>query len=103
VRPKSRQSEIRSSSRMGSNDSFEVGDPVRIESLGYDGVLRYIGEIEGKDGTFAGVELGGGLVGKGKNDGSVGRSAPISSAPGSHPDIDIVSTTSLAPRNVECL
>jgi CAP-Gly domain-containing linker protein 1 len=33
--------------------------------------LRYIGDIEGKPGLWAGVELNGGFTGKGKNDGSV--------------------------------
>ncbi|KAI9437750.1 hypothetical protein H4582DRAFT_1957334 [Lactarius indigo] len=71
VRPPSRQSDtfIRSSSRVGR--SFEVGDNVRIESLGFEGTLRYLGEIVGKTGQWAGVELSGGFVGKGKNDGSV--------------------------------
>lgn len=67
-RPPSRHSDVfgRSSSR-----SFEIGDKVRIESLGYEGTLRYIGEIEGKLGLWAGVELSGGFAGKGKNDGTV--------------------------------
>ena len=71
VRPPSRQSDvfIQSSSRVGR--SFEVGDNVRIESLGFEGTLRYLGEIDGKTGQWAGVELSGGFVGKGKNDGSV--------------------------------
>lgn len=51
--------------------SFEVGDNVRIESLGFEGTLRYLGEIDGKTGQWAGVELCGGFAGKGKNDGSV--------------------------------
>ena len=50
---------------------FEVGDGVRIESLGFEGVLRFVGEIDGKEGLFGGVELSGGFAGKGKNDGSV--------------------------------
>ncbi|KAF8993711.1 hypothetical protein BDQ17DRAFT_1312094 [Cyathus striatus] len=50
---------------------FEVGDNVRIESLGYEGTLRYVGEIDGKVGLWAGVELSGGFSGKGKNNGSV--------------------------------
>jgi CAP-Gly domain-containing linker protein 1 len=71
ARPLSRQSDtfIRTSSRVGR--SFEVGDNVRIESLGFEGTLRYLGEIAGKTGQWAGVELSGGFVGKGKNDGSV--------------------------------
>ncbi|GLB37166.1 hypothetical protein LshimejAT787_0402170 [Lyophyllum shimeji] len=51
--------------------TFEVGDNVRIESLGYEGTLRYVGGIEGKLGVWAGVELSGGFTGKGKNNGSV--------------------------------
>jgi dynactin complex subunit len=49
-----------------------VGDHVCIESLGnFEGRVRYIGPIEGKVGTFAGIELDAGFAGKGKNDGSV--------------------------------
>ncbi|KAG1895564.1 uncharacterized protein F5891DRAFT_1058064 [Suillus fuscotomentosus] len=71
-RAPSRQSDVftRSVSRAGK--TFEVGDNVRIESLGFEGCLRYIGEIDGKSGLWAGVELSGGFSGKGKNDGSVG-------------------------------
>jgi dynactin complex subunit len=47
-----------------------VGDSVRIESLGFEGTLRFLGPIEGKPGTWAGVELNPGFVGLGKNDGS---------------------------------
>lgn len=67
-RPPSRHSEAfaRSVSR-----SFEIGDNVRIESLGFEGLLKYVGEIEGKPGLWAGVELGGGFAGKGKNNGTV--------------------------------
>lgn len=70
-RPSSRASDVftRSSSRAGR--SFDIGENVRIESLGFEGTLRFLGEIEGKAGLFAGVELGGGFAGKGKNDGSV--------------------------------
>ncbi|THV07103.1 hypothetical protein K435DRAFT_960070 [Dendrothele bispora CBS 962.96] len=73
ARPPSRSSDVfaRSSSRAGGRNSFEVGDMVRIESLGFEGVLRYMGEIDGKQGLWAGVELSGGFAGKGKNDGSV--------------------------------
>jgi len=66
-RPPSRQSDV--SNRL--SRTFEVGDNVRIESLGFEGILRYIGDIEGKPGLWAGVELCGGFTGKGKNDGSV--------------------------------
>ncbi|KAI1795501.1 hypothetical protein LXA43DRAFT_723290 [Ganoderma leucocontextum] len=71
VRPPSRQSDVftRSASRAGR--PFDVDDNVRIESLGFEGVLRYFGEIDGKPGMWAGVELSGGFVGKGKNNGSV--------------------------------
>ena len=71
ARPPSRQSDafLRSASR--ADRVFEIGDNVRIESLGYEGVLKYVGEIDGKPGLWAGVELGGGFAGKGKNDGSV--------------------------------
>lgn len=71
-RPASRASDTfgRSTSRAGSR-SFDIGDTVRIESLGFEGTLRYLGGIDGKPGQWAGVELGGGFVGKGKNDGSV--------------------------------
>ena len=64
-RPESRQSDVFSRSM------FEVGDLVRIESLGFEGKLKFLGEINGKQGQWAGVELSGGFVGKGKNDGSV--------------------------------
>jgi dynactin complex subunit len=59
----------RSVSRSGR--PHEVGDDVRIQSLGFEGVLRFVGEIEGKAGLWAGVELSGGFSGKGKNNGSV--------------------------------
>ena len=66
-RPPSRQSDA--SSRL--SRSFEVGENVRIESLGFEGTLRFIGDIDGKPGLWAGVELSGGFAGKGKNNGSV--------------------------------
>ena len=71
IRPSSRQSDafIRGSSRV--DRSFEVGDNVRIESLGFEGTLLYLGQIDGKTGQWAGVELSGGFAGKGKNNGSV--------------------------------
>jgi dynactin complex subunit len=48
-----------------------IGDKVRIQSMGMEGTLRYIGETEFKAGLWAGVELEGGFAGQGKNDGSV--------------------------------
>lgn len=50
---------------------WQVGDPVRVGSLGVEGTLRYLGVIQGKPGIWAGVELFEGFVGMGKNDGSV--------------------------------
>lgn len=49
----------------------QVGDAVRMSNMGSEGVLRFMGETEFKEGVWAGVELGGGFKGKGKNDGSV--------------------------------
>ncbi|KAG5643612.1 hypothetical protein DXG03_000620 [Asterophora parasitica] len=68
VRPPSRHSDVFGKS---TTRAFEVGDNVRIESLGYEGTLRFLGEIEGKIGLWAGVELSGGFAGKGKNNGTV--------------------------------
>ena len=73
ARPPSRQSDAFSRSVSRAGRTFEIGDNVRIESLGYEGILRYVGEIDGKPGLWAGVELSGGFAGKGKNDGSVNR------------------------------
>ncbi|KAG5635215.1 hypothetical protein H0H81_012019 [Sphagnurus paluster] len=67
-RPPSRVSDVfgRSTTR-----AFEVGDNVRIESLGFEGTLRFYGELPKKQGIWAGVELSGGFAGKGKNNGAV--------------------------------
>jgi CAP-Gly domain-containing linker protein 1 len=70
TRPTSRHSDVFGKITMR---TFDIGDSVRIESLGYEGTLRYIGEIEGKAGVWAGVELSGGFSGMGKNNGSVSR------------------------------
>ena len=69
-RPPSRHSEVVGKLKK----AFEVGDNVRIESLGFEGTLRYLGEIDGKPGLWAGIELSGGFSGKGKNNGIVGGS-----------------------------
>ncbi|KAF9218496.1 hypothetical protein BS17DRAFT_791294 [Gyrodon lividus] len=71
ARPPSRQSDAFTRSVSPSGRTFEVDENVRIASLGYEGILRYFGEIDGKPGLWAGVELSGGFSGKGKNDGSV--------------------------------
>lgn len=48
-----------------------VGEKVRMQSMGMEGTLRFLGPTEFRDGIWAGVELEGGFAGKGKNDGSV--------------------------------
>ncbi|KAK6907893.1 hypothetical protein I203_101894 [Kwoniella mangroviensis CBS 8507] len=48
-----------------------VGEKVRINSMGYEGILKYLGATQFKEGVWAGVELEGGFAGKGKNDGTV--------------------------------
>ncbi|KAJ7703320.1 hypothetical protein B0H17DRAFT_1042700 [Mycena rosella] len=97
TRPASRQSDVftRSSSRAGR--SFDVGDNVRIESLGYEGILRYLGTIDGKPGLWAGVELGGGFAGKGKNNGTVNGTQYFSCPPSCGV---FVATTKLSPPTV---
>jgi hypothetical protein len=47
----------------------QIGDRVFISSIRAYGLLRYVGTIDGKIGTWAGVELE--VTGTGKNDGSV--------------------------------
>jgi CAP-Gly domain-containing linker protein 1 len=77
ARPSSARPESRTSNGGARSSSstkvrtLEIGDVVRIESLAAEGVLRYLGVIEGKPGTYAGVELGGAFADRGKNDGSV--------------------------------
>lgn len=51
---------------------LEIGDLVRMEGSELIGVLRHLGPVEFKPGFYAGLELTGDSVGKGKNDGSVG-------------------------------
>jgi hypothetical protein len=71
TRSVSRASDFNARSASRAGRTFEVGDNVRIESLGFEGKLQYLGEIDGKPGIWAGVALSAGFVGKGKNDGSV--------------------------------
>ncbi|GAA6022674.1 hypothetical protein JCM11491_000560 [Sporobolomyces phaffii] len=53
--------------------AFQVGDPVSFEVQGdkMDGVVRFIGQVDGKAGEWGGVELSDEFAGRGKNDGSV--------------------------------
>ncbi|PWN52730.1 hypothetical protein IE53DRAFT_366962 [Violaceomyces palustris] len=51
---------------------LEIGDHVRMEGTELTGVLRHLGPVQFKPGYYAGLELTGDSVGKGKNDGSVG-------------------------------
>ncbi|KAL0563615.1 hypothetical protein V5O48_018450, partial [Marasmius crinis-equi] len=100
MRPPSRQSDaglgaVRSVSRAGWVP--EVGDAVRIESLGFEGILQFVGEIDGKQGLWAGVELSGGFAGKGKNDGSVAGKQYFSCPPKCGV---FVATTKLSPPTV---
>lgn len=79
VTPAKRKSDIHfgsSVARSASNASssqpaadLQVGDKVR--ALGFEGVLRFLGEVEFKAGRWGGIELSGDNAGKGKNDGSV--------------------------------
>ncbi|SCV70104.1 BQ2448_1498 [Microbotryum intermedium] len=52
---------------------LQVGDLVKFEVAGnlMEGVIRFLGEVDGKDGQWGGVELDTEWSGLGKNDGSV--------------------------------
>lgn len=50
--------------------TLRVGDTVNVPG-GMHGTLRYVGSVEGKKGTFAGVELAGEYASRGKNSGDV--------------------------------
>ncbi|KAL1916221.1 uncharacterized protein VTP21DRAFT_5838 [Calcarisporiella thermophila] len=55
--------------KLGENDGeIRLGDRVMVESMGIEGVLRFVGTTQFKPGTWAGLEL---KEGEGKNDGSV--------------------------------
>ena len=53
-----------------SGGGVEVGDVVDTPG-GLYGVVKFIGSVRGKAGSFVGVELEGELAGRGKNDGAV--------------------------------
>ncbi|KAN0064544.1 hypothetical protein ACQY0O_002172 [Thecaphora frezii] len=50
---------------------LEIGDLVAMDGTGLVGVLRYLGPVQGMNGSYAGLELFGEYAGKGKNNGSV--------------------------------
>ena len=52
------------------NQNLVVGDTVDVPG-GMHGIIKFIGEVKGKKGTFAGVELAPEWAGRGKNDGDV--------------------------------
>ena len=49
---------------------LDVGDLVDVPG-GMHGIVRFIGNVQGKNGIFAGVELGEEFPGRGKNSGDV--------------------------------
>lgn len=52
------------------NQNLEVGDMVDVPGMMH-GTIKFIGEVKGKKGHFAGVELSKEFAAKGKNDGDV--------------------------------
>lgn len=52
------------------NQNLEVGDLVDVPGSMH-GTIKFIGEVRGKKGHFAGVELSKEFAAKGKNDGDV--------------------------------
>lgn len=52
------------------NQNLEPGDVVDVPG-GMHGIIRFIGEVQGKAGIFAGVELSREWVARGKNNGDV--------------------------------
>lgn len=52
------------------NQNLEVGDTVDVPG-GMHGIIKFIGEVRGKAGVFAGVELAKEWAHRGKNDGDV--------------------------------
>lgn len=52
------------------NQNLEVGDLVDVPGSMH-GVIKFIGEVKGKKGHFAGVELSKEFAARGKNDGDV--------------------------------
>lgn len=80
TRPTDFMSGARSPSRREQR-AFEIGDMVRLDGTGLSGVLRYIGPVHGREGTFAGLELTGSSYGHGKNDGTIDGSQYFATTP----------------------
>ncbi|PQE19921.1 Cytoskeleton-associated Gly-rich domain protein [Rutstroemia sp. NJR-2017a BVV2] len=57
-------------SRFGGSEDVEVGDLVDVPGNMY-GTVKFVGTVQGKKGTFAGVELSEEFASKGKNNGDV--------------------------------
>jgi hypothetical protein len=51
-------------------DDFEIGDLVDVPGSMH-GTVKFIGNVQGKKGTFAGVELSEEYAARGKNNGDV--------------------------------
>lgn len=58
-----------SDDRIG-NQNLAVGDVVDVPGMMH-GTIKFIGEVKGKKGHFAGVELSREFASRGKNDGDV--------------------------------
>lgn len=54
----------------GSTAGLDVGDEVDVPG-GMHGTVKFIGNVKGKNGVFAGVELSSEYAQRGKNDGDV--------------------------------
>ncbi|SNX84549.1 related to Restin (intermediate filament-associated protein) [Melanopsichium pennsylvanicum] len=81
---------------------LEIGDVVRMEGSELVGVLRHLGPVDFKPGFYAGLELTGDSVGKGKNDGSVQGTQYFACAPGNGvfcPASKVVAINDAAPTN----
>lgn len=55
---------------MADGGELEVGDTVNVPGEMH-GVVKFIGSVRGKNGTFVGVELSKEFAARGKNDGDV--------------------------------
>lgn len=77
-----------------SGDDLEVGDAVDVPG-GMHGTIKFLGEVKGKKGIFAGVELSREWAARGKNDGDVEGLDKVPCIPqGAANGVDVVSATS---------